>query len=215
MKNTCCQPVYDVMFNQQKAEKELNDYLRTGVKKSSRPIIKALQKLPLAEKTLLDIGGGFGVITFELLKRNVKKSTHVDISNAYIKTFLAEAKRQSIIDKIRSLQGDFIKVSDQVDHADLVTLDKVICCYQDYNGLVRASVSKANQWYVYTIPRSVWWVKLVHGLETLYNKIRGDAFRSYIHPTDVIENLVLKSGFKKIHQHYQREWLVAVFEKEA
>lgn len=215
MKNACCQTSHDDMFDQKKAKTDLNDYLKKGVKKSSRPLINATLDLPLSGKTLLDIGGGIGAISFELFKKGIKKSTHIDISKAYIQTFVSEARRRSMEDKIIAKQGDFLALADQVESADIVTLDKVICCYGDYEGLVQTSISKANCWYAYTVPRSVWWVKLVNYVDQFIQKFRKIPFKMFIHPTKSIEEMVKKAGFKKIKQFYQREWLIVLFEREA
>ncbi len=210
----CCATRYDDKFDLERAQTELEEYLRTGIKKSSRPLMNLLQKLPLEGKTLLDIGGGIGSIDFELFKRGLTQTTYIDISRAYTDTFIAEAKRRNIMDNCRVIKGDFPILAPLINRADLVVLDKVICCYDDYVDLVSSSIGKADKWYAYTIPRDNWWVKVGQKFDGWARSFRGDRFRTYIHPVRKIERLIQKAGFKKIDQRFQREWLSVVFVKD-
>ena len=209
----CCNLSYQHEFDTKKAQKELEDYRRNNLKKSSRALLEVIKKLPLQGKTLLDIGGGIGVIPLELFQEGVQKTTHIEISEASRQAFLTETKRQSLVNKVESKQGDFLDLHDSVSTADLVTLDKVICCYENYLDLVGQSVSKARKWYVYSIPRDVWWVRLLQGIEQWIRTRKGRPFQSYIHSTAEIEKLVQMAGFRKVEQRYQREWMIVVFEK--
>ena len=210
----CCTTRYDDKFDLERAQSELNEYLQKGIKKSSRPLLNLLQKLPIEGKTLLDIGGGIGSIDFELFKRGLTQTTFVDLSAAYTDTFTTEAKRRNIIESCRVLKGDFPTLAPLINRADLVVLDKVICCYDDYIDLISSSISKAEKWYAYTIPRDKWWVKIGQKLDGWARSFKGDKFRTYIHPVRKIESLIGKAGFKKIDQSIQREWLSVVFIKE-
>ncbi|MDX1407285.1 MAG: class I SAM-dependent methyltransferase [Saprospiraceae bacterium] len=125
---SCCytDPYYD-MFDAAKAKQDLSDYLNTGYKKSSRPLFSLLEALDAKGRTLLDIGGGIGAIPFELFDRGLVSATHNDISPAYVQMFLAEATRRGLSDQVRSAEGDFTVLHDQLPEAYIVTLEKVIC----------------------------------------------------------------------------------------
>lgn len=215
MNQDCCQKMYDDFFGQKMAQKQLKQYLKKGVRKNSRPIISALKKLPVQGQTLLDIGGGIGQITFELSKQGIDKVTHVDLSSGYINTFWEEVEKRKMKDQVSTMLGDFVDLHEKVPSSDIVTLDKVICCYEDFEHLVNYSAAKAKKWYAFTIPRDVWWVKAVQKIGVLIQKIRNDPFRPYVHPVDQIEARLEQSGFKKIDQQYRREWMTCVFEREA
>jgi ubiquinone/menaquinone biosynthesis C-methylase UbiE len=215
MENNCCHQLYDTTFDRKRAESELKNYLRKGPRKDTRFLVEALRNLPLEGRSILDIGGGVGSIVFELFKSGIDRATHVELSSAYRQAFLDEVEQQHLTGRVSSRQGDFVELQDQIEPADLITLDKVICCYDNYVELVSRSVAKARKWYAYSIPRDVWWVRAVHWLGEQVKKLRGNTFKTYIHPSDKIEQLVVQAGFKKIGQRYQREWLMAVFEKES
>lgn len=80
----CCTDPYHTMFDASKATEDLNDYLSTGYKHSSRPLFKLLDGLDVGGSSLLDIGGGIGAIPFELFGRGLARAVHHDISRAYV-----------------------------------------------------------------------------------------------------------------------------------
>ena len=211
--SSCCSAVYQNKFDAQRAQKELIEYHEMGPKKTSQPLVAAVQQLPLDNCSVLDIGGGIGVQSFAALERGAAFSTHIDISQAYCQTFLNEAERQGLQDKVSSQQGDFLEVAPQLDPADLVVLDKVICCYKDYEMLVKQSVAKAGKWYAFTLPRDVWWVRWVHGTEQFFKRRKPNYFPSFVHPTTDVEQMVREAGFVKKSETTQREWQTFVFEK--
>jgi predicted TPR repeat methyltransferase len=214
MSQDCCQKVYDDFFGQKMARKQLKHYLKKGVRKNSRPIINLLKKLPVNGHSLLDIGGGVGQITFELSKEGVDQVTHVDLSSSYLNTYLEEVEKRNMKDRIQTMLGDFVDLHEKVPASDIVTLDKVICCYEDYEQLVDFSSAKARKWYAFTVPRDVWWVKAVQQIEVLFQKIKRDPFRPYVHPVDKIEDRLERAGFRKIDQQFRREWMTCVFERQ-
>jgi 16S rRNA G966 N2-methylase RsmD len=208
----CCQPAYDSIFDQSTAKKQLARYRKKGVKRSSRLMLKALEDLPL-EGRLLDIGGGVGALSFELLQKGMHHTTHVDISQAYSKTFQEEIDRLEMEEQAQRIQGDFLDVHPLVNAVDLVVLDKVICCYENFAELIEHSTAKSQRWYACTIPRDKWWVKAVNGFGMWMQRLRNHPFRSYVHPVSEIERLIGKAGFSKVRERKSREWMTLVWER--
>ena len=211
---SCCNyRDYDNAFNLKLAQKELQDYKETGLKKSSQPLMEVLQYLPMANKSLLDIGGGVGAITFELFKKDISHATHVDISSASVDTFREELNRRSLSTKVNSLNGDFVTLSEQIPNADLVVLDKVLCCYRDFEELVSKSVDKANHWYVFSIPRTRLRERVYFFFDGILNRIKGEYIPLYFHPVDAIEKMVATAGFDKKQEKLDGKWRIFVFQK--
>ncbi len=211
---SCCQnKVYNDNFDLKLAQEELDDYHASGPKKNSLPLINLLKQLELEDASLLDIGSGVGVVIFELFEQGISEAIYSDYSVSYHAAFQQEIKHKSLEKAIRSYVGDFLETHKNINTVDLVTLDKVICCYENYEELVVHSVKKAKKWYAYSVPRDVWWVKFVHYFEQKIKWIKGNPFRTFVHPTQKIESIISQKGFKKIYNHFNREWQTVVFEK--
>ena len=210
----CCHPTYQKVFDDKVARKELKSYLKKGVKKSTRPLLDSLTDLDIESSSLLDIGGGIGVISFELFKRGLAHSTQVDISKAYLQTFEAEAQSRNLSEKVNTYLGDFVDHADEIPMVDLVTLDKVICCYEFHEDLIKNSVAKARRWYAYTLPKDAWWVRWGNRIGYKIVRLFGIKFQSFVHPVDEIEQWVREAGFRKIESRTRIMWMTVLFEKE-
>jgi magnesium-protoporphyrin O-methyltransferase len=211
--DACCKILYENEFDKRYAQKELERYHQHGLKNNSKPLFKLIERLNLQGKSLIDIGGGIGSLSFELIKKGIVKSTLVDISEAHIITCEQESIRMGIQHRIHCLQGDFLEKMIEIPAADLVVLDKVICCYAQYEHLIRNSVNKSKKWYAFSLPKDVWWVHVSQGLEKLWNRLKGKSFPTFIHPVKDIVGIMASSGFQKIAQSDYKEWTMMVFEK--
>lgn len=166
-------------------------------------------------KTLLDIGGGIGMIPAELFKEGLQAADLVEASQAFINAAGQLMASRNLQGRIRVYPGDFVDIHDSLDNADIVTLDKVICCYKDYVNLVNHSVRKAGYLYGIVIPAEDWWVKLAHGIGTVLSRWSRSSFRSYVHPIKSIERIIIGHGFSRSSWCRQREWVIAVYVRKA
>lgn len=213
--NDCCNLSYQDTFDLKRAQKELADYKEKGVKANSRPLLSLIQNLSLKDAHLLEIGGGVGALVFESFKRGIQRAICIDISKGYADTFLDESKARGLENQIEHHLGDFLEHSDKATEVDLVILDKVICCYEDYVELVKKSSAKSNRWYAITLPRDTFWVKIMNALSIKLKRLKGDSFTSYIHPISSINEILSHAGFEEKESINRWGWKSILFEKKA
>jgi magnesium-protoporphyrin O-methyltransferase len=209
---TCSQCVgIEKIFNEKYVTKELKDYRRKGPVKTTRWLIDALKQTGVQGLDLLDIGGGVGAIQHELIAAGVSLVTGVDAASAYIQAAKAEAERAGYSERATQIYGDFVDLAPGLAKADIVTLDRVICCYHDMDRLVRASVGLAKKYYGVIYPRSLWWTRLICSIENIFERLVGNPYRAYVHPTEKVEAIIKEKGFTR---HYYRQtlaWQVVVY----
>ena len=210
---SCCNIAYQGTFDDKRAKKELKDYEASGVKGNSRPLHQLLQSLNLKEKSMLEIGGGIGSLIFESFKSGLKQAQYVDISEAYFHTFKSAIKARNLEDNVAMHLGDFVELKEKVPKVELVVLDKVICCYKDYEALVLNLTAKAGKWYAITIPKDSWWMKLLFSFFILIKKLKKDLFRPYIHEHRLIFDQIQKAGFRKVDEKKTLLWKSFLFER--
>ena len=155
----CCQ-ITDNTFGEDDARQGLKSYHRRGPAAQTREILKAVRSFGLKDATLLDIGGGIGAIHHELLDGTARKATHVDASAAYLRAAEAEAARRGHADRVTFLHADFTDVASEIPPADIVTLDRVVCCYPDFHSLLTAAASRSRRLLALTYPRETWYMRI-------------------------------------------------------
>ncbi|MHA1907350.1 MAG: class I SAM-dependent methyltransferase [Candidatus Thorarchaeota archaeon] len=212
MKSCQCEAI-ESHFTQKKAAKELEQYRKAGPSKNTRMLIDAIVAEGISGMTLLDIGGGVGTIQHELLKAGVSSCFNVESSQAYIEAAKEEAKRQEQADSISHLHGNFVDLATDVPDCDIVTLDRVICCYHDVNALVDLSSERARKIYAVVYPRNLWWTRKFTTLDNLFLRIQRNPFRSFIHPTEVVDGIVRSKGFELMFFREIRFWQVVVYRR--
>ena len=177
-------------------------------------LIDALRARGVNGKTLLDIGGGVGTIQHQLLALGVKEAVDVDASSAYLKIARKEARRLGFEGRVTFHHGNFVEVARSVPRADIVTLDRVICCFDDMEDLVEASAKKAKTAYGLVYPLDAWWTRLGVRLINFMRRLRKDDFRIFAHPTSRVESILGAHGLKRTFRRRWGMWQVAVFAKE-
>ncbi len=212
MSNCQCQGI-ELEFDRETAAKELEKRRKDGPIKKTRMLIDALIAEGISEMTLLDIGGGVGAIQHELLKAGVSGCLSVEASSAFLEAAKEEANRLGHSDSIKHLHGDFVELAKDIPQSDIVTLDRVICCYDDVEGLVDESSMKARRFYGLVYPRDTLLSKTIIALENLVSKIKRSPFRAYVHPTETVDGIVRGNGFEKRFFREDGVWQIVVYER--
>ena len=203
----------DQMFDEQSAIKQLKKYLKKGPEKPTALLIAGLEKQSVKGLSLLDIGGGIGAIHHAAIESGVSSVTDVDASAGYLKVAKEEAARRNVAGNIKYLQGDFLDVAEEVASHDIVTLDKVICCYPDVEQLLSKSLKRTNQFYALVFPKSVWVGRVASWFVNLGMAISGSSFRTYIHSRKLVEQRISEAGFQKCYHRKTFVWHVQVWKK--
>ncbi len=212
----CCQcQGIESLFDQKMAMRELKDYRKKGPSKTTRMLLDALKGAGVEGKTLLDIGGGVGAIQHILVKAGVKRVINVDASTAYLNVAKIEATRQSYVDQASYHHGNFVDLAAEVETSDVVTLDRVLCCYPDMEALVNLSAARAGQLYGLVYPRDIWWMKLVRPLFNTIFRVQGNPFRIFIHASDDVDEVVSRQGLKRCFYRQTFIWQIVVYERRA
>lgn len=211
---TCCQcQGAESVFSGWYVSRELKGYRRKGPRRTTRMLIQALESEDIKGATLLDIGGGVGAIHHELLRRGLASATAADAASAYLEAASQEAERQGHADRVQYRYGDFIEVADELDPADVVTLDRVVCCYHDARSLVERSLDKAVRLYGLVYPRDAWWTRLGNGLLNLYFWLIRNPFRTFVHSERLVDGTVRAAGFEPRYHRLTLNWQVVVYSR--
>jgi len=210
----CCQcSGIESQFDRREAEGKLREYRRKGPADSTRILLEALLAEGVAGATLLDIGGGIGAIPHALLEAGLRHATDVDASSAYLAIARAETDRQGHADRASFRHGNFVDLADEIAPADIVTLDRVVCCYHEMPALVGRSSAKARRLYGLVYPRDVWWVRAGAALINLLRRLRRTSFRAYVHSPAAIDAVLRRQRLERQTLRRTIIWEVATYRR--
>lgn len=211
---TCkqCQALEN-LFDSRMAESDLKDLRRRGPSKTTRMLIEALVRRSVAGKTALDIGAGVGAVHLGLLSAGAASATDVDVSAAYLQMAESEATRLGYSGRTQYVHGDFVQQAHNIEPADIVTLDRVICCYPDMPALVGASVAHARALFGLIFPRDVWWMRWGAVVGNLFPRLTGSGFQFYVHRTARVDAIARGGGFARVYAARTAMWQVVVYER--
>ena len=198
-------------FDEKTAKRDLRNYLKKGPSGATQLLLEALKAQGVNELTLLDVGGGVGVIQHELLRAGASGGAAVDASAAYLEAARGEARRQGLEERVSYTYGDFVELAPDVAEADIVTLDRVICCYPHMKELVGLSAGRARKLYGIIYPRDTWWTRVAFAIGNLYLRLSRSVFRIYIHATDGVDGVVRANGLKPHYQQNKGLWQVVLY----
>ncbi len=193
------------IFDEKNARRELKNYRKKGPDKTTRWLIESIQALGSQGRDVLDVGAGVGAIHLALLNTGSTGATVVDASQSYLQAAEEEATRQGYVDRIRYHYGDFNEIADRIQASDIVTLDRVICCYPDADGLLRKSSERAKHVYGLVYPRDTWWMKIGMKVGNLLLRLQRNPFRVFVHSDALVESILQANGFFK--RFYRRSFL--------
>jgi 2-polyprenyl-3-methyl-5-hydroxy-6-metoxy-1,4-benzoquinol methylase len=200
-------------FNPRRVDRDLRRYQRHGPDRSTRMLISQLRRWPLQELHLLDVGAGIGVIAAELASAGLAGVTLADASADYL-----EAARRHLASRGSSLPaqfilGDFAATAGALPDADIVTLDRVVCCYPDVDALLRAAAARARHIVAFTYPRDTWYVRAGVVAENSWYRLRQDPFRAFVHSPQRMASILEAAGLVRAARDASLQWASDLFRR--
>ncbi len=195
------------------ASGDLEAYRKHGVSGMTQDLITFLRGQGVKGASLLDIGGGVGAIQHELVKAGVATVTGVDASTAYLAAARQEAERQGYQGEYH--YGNFVDLAEHIAAADIVTLDRVICCFPDVQGLVQTSSARAVRFYGVIFPRDALWIRTLGMFLNLFMRVRGSKYRFYVHPTTQVDAIAQNNGLRQVEHRRGLVWQMMIYARTA
>jgi len=211
-------------FGERAARRDLQAYRRSGPDRTTRWLIDGLRNgganaaigagsASVDGLTVLDIGAGVGAVHLELLRSGAAAAVDVDGSPAYVDVAREEAVRLGLADRVTYVGGDFVTLSPTIAPADIVALDRVVCCYPDMGALVRLSVARARRRYGLVYPRDRSWIKLGSTVMNGLSRVARRRVRFHVHRTTDVDAIVRAAGFAPVISRSTWFWQVVVYER--
>jgi hypothetical protein len=210
----CCDPRgCDRLFSARFAGRAAKHYRRKGLDATGTRIVSFLRELGLQGATVLEIGGGVGEIQLELLKAGAARATNLELSPAYDDEAAKLLRDCGLQGRVERRIHDLAAEPGAVAPADFVVLNRVVCCYPDYERLLGAAAERARRALVFTHPPRNALSRSVVGLQNLYFRLQRQEFRTFAHPPHAMFEVLERHGFQRTYQAHGFVWQIAGFQR--
>jgi hypothetical protein len=204
---SCCTSTgYRTIFGRKAVERDARRYRRKGLTDSAGWILQVLGDDGVADRSVLEVGGGIGSLQIELLEAGASHATNVEIIDTYEATARSLIAERDLEARVERHIADYAQHPEHNPAADIVIMHRVICCYPDPDTLTAAACSRARDRVAITIPRDTPWVKLGFWGMNACLRLRRIAFRGYVHPQARILEVANSHGFHATHHQRGALW---------
>lgn len=212
----CCTPKgYRQIFSERGAQAQARDYRRKGLDATSRQIVDLLKERGVEGLTLLEVGGGIGAIQIELLKAGLARAVSVELTPSYEESAAELLREAGLQDRVERKVMDFVDAAAEVAVADIVVMNRVVCCYPDLQRLESAAADHARQALVMSFPKERWWTRVVVWMANVGMAITRREFRIFLHPAAQILAVGESHGLKRSVSRVGLFWEIAAMRRAA
>jgi 16S rRNA G966 N2-methylase RsmD len=211
---SCCNPRgCDEFFNPRFARRVAKRYRRRDLDRPSRRIVEFLESRGLDGATVLEVGGGIGEIQLELLKRGAQRTINLELSPAYEQEAARLIREAALEGRVERLRHDIAVDPAAVEPVDIVVLNRVVCCYPDYERLLGAAADHANRLLVFSHPPRNPISRVIIATQNLVFRLLRREFRTFAHPPAAMLAVAEEHGLHRSFTHRGLPWQVAGLER--
>jgi len=195
------------------ARSEARRYRRRGLDATSRRIVEFVTAQGVEGRTVLEVGGGIGAIQIELLKAGAARARSVELTPTYEEVATGLLREHGLEGKVERSVLDFAMGADAVEPADIVIMNRVVCCYPDMPLLTGTGADHARELFVLSYPRRSWWIRLALGFANLMLWLTRRQFKVFVHPPARILATSEDHGLRTVLNERGLLWTVAALRR--
>ncbi|MEP6695178.1 MAG: class I SAM-dependent methyltransferase [Chloroflexota bacterium] len=210
----CCRPGdYDKVFDEKHARTKAREYTGRGLTGDAQRIVDAISGKMPSGYSVLEVGGGVGEIQLELLKAGAARVLNVELATQYETAAAELITEHGFGDRVERRLGDFVREASAIPAADVVVMNRVVCCYPDPDALVGAAADHARRLLVMTFPVDRWWIRVGLGAANVLLAIRFNTFRGYAHATAAVLATAERHGMRLAAHRRGLIWQLIALER--
>ena len=208
----CC-PQYgcDEFFGERFARRTADRYRSKGLDKTAQTLLGFLAPRGVPGGRALEIGGGVGALVTELVKSGAEGGTLVEVVPAY-EPFAREIFWDAGVD-VEFRLADVVDDPEAVEPAEVVVLNKVVCCTPDGPSLLAAAAGLTRGALAFSYPRDRASFRLGAKVQNVVFRLLGRSFRVFVHPRGALVGAAEARGLRLVHEERGLIWATAGFER--
>ena len=164
---------------------------------------------------MLEVGGGVGAFQVELLRAGASWATSVEVTDTHEAAAAQLLAEMGLSDRVERRVHDFARAAGEVPEADIVVLNRVVCCYPDMPLLVGAAAGHTRGLLALSFPNSRWTTRLGLAAGNLILRVTRVQFHVFAHSPARILEIAAAQGLVTVEDRRGLFWEVAVLERAA
>jgi len=204
---SCCRAgPCEEMFKPKVAQRSLHRYRKKGLDEIERGMVSSVSADELDGARILEIGGGIGTIQAELLEAGAERGEIVELVSAYGPYAQELAREKGLEGRTSFRVADLLEQPDAVAPADVVVLNRVVCCSAEGVTLTGVAAHLAERVLVISVPRDRFWVRPVIRLMNGALWLMRRSFRVFMHPRESLVAAAEAEGLRLADSGHGRAW---------
>lgn len=151
----------------------------------------------------------------ELLKAGAARATSVELTPTYEDVARELLREMGFESRVERQVMDFAASADAVERADIVIMNRVVCCYPDMPKLAGAAADHARELMVLSFPRRTWWSRAFLALGNFVLWVLRREFMIFVHSPSQIRATAAKRGLVTVHDETGAFWTVAAMRRSS
>ncbi len=209
----CCGGGYERVFSEKAARAKARTYRERGPDDHAKRMTRLVAERTSPGYGVLEIGGGIGILQIELLRAGASVATNVEYTTSYEAVAGELLRDAGLTERVTRRLGDFVAVAAETATADVVLMQRVVCCYPDADALVGAAAAHTRRLLLMSFPVERWWIRLGVTLANAYLRLRRETFRAYVHPFARIRAAAERDGLRLALRERGLLWQLVAFER--
>jgi SAM-dependent methyltransferase len=208
----CCASGADACFSKS-AGYYARRYRRRGLDRAQRELRNGLLAVGVSGRSVLDVGCGVGGLLIDLIGDGASSGTGIDVSQGMIEKAASLARDRGVSTQVKFQLGDYAAEGGETIRADIVVMDKVLCCYPDPGALVKRVAASGAETLAVSYPRDGFLARVSFTAMNLLGKILRWSFYPFYHDPRALDAALAGAGFRASRRSTTPFWQIVILKR--
>lgn len=213
MSSCCSSPGNDEVFSEGVARRTAWRYRRFGLLPRERAVVDGIVDLGVDGARVLEIGGGVGQLQLSLLDHGAVEAVNLELSPNYEEVAHRLAADSGHGGRVTRRLGDAAHLEDPLPAADVAVLHRVVCCTDDWRGMVDAALATGPDVVAITLPHDGVVPETVGRVGNALLRVTRGEYRMRHHAPDAVVGHLTAAGYAVVHDDTGLFWRSVVLQR--
>ena len=201
------------MFSPRFARRSLRRYVTKGLDRIERGMVDGAAEGGVEGARVLEIGGGIGKLQVELLAAGAERGEVVELVASFEPYALQLAREKGLEGRTSFRVADVIADPAAVEPADVVLMNRVVCCSPDGVELTAAAARLARRTLALSFPRRRLAVRAGVAAQNVVFRLLRRSFRAFVHSPRALVAAAEVAGLELVDTGRSAVWEFAVLRR--